>query len=160
MQIRSFMKFGAAMLVGIASIPTFAHNAAPDSFPFGHPGDAKKVDHVITIQAGDIFFEPKMLTVQAGQTVKFIVINIGKLPHEFILGNKSEQEEHEKEMLAKHNTIMMENDANGIAVAPGESGTLIWKFTSPGTIKFGCHEPGHYAAGMVGTIKILSAGRR
>lgn len=159
MKIRLFMSSGAAILAGIASISAIANGVAPDSFSFGSPGDARNIDRVIIIKAGDIYFEPKMITVRAGQTVKFIVTNTGKLPHEFILGNQSEQEEHEKEMLTKHSTNMMESDANGIAVAPGQSGTLIWKFAGPGTIKYGCHEPGHYVVGMVGTIKILLADR-
>jgi uncharacterized cupredoxin-like copper-binding protein len=31
---------------------------------------------------------------------------------------------------------------------------MTWRFTEAGTTEFGCHEPGHFAAGMVGDISV------
>lgn len=42
---------------------------------------------------------------------------------------------------------------NSISIPPGETADLTWKFTDPGSLQFGCHEPGHYEGGMVGTIE-------
>jgi uncharacterized cupredoxin-like copper-binding protein len=39
-------------------------------------------------------------------------------------------------------------------VAPGKSGEMGWRFTQPGQFYFGCLEPGHFEAGMVGTIDV------
>ena len=36
----------------------------------------------------------------------------------------------------------------GGGVQPGESGDLSYTFTEPGSYQVGCHQPGHYAAGM------------
>ncbi len=35
-----------------------------------------------------------------------------------------------------------------IVVQPGDSGELSYAFSEPGTYRVGCHQPGHYAAGM------------
>jgi uncharacterized cupredoxin-like copper-binding protein len=39
-----------------------------------------------------------------------------------------------------------------LEVAPGETGELGWRFTRAGTFHYGCLEPGHFEAGMVGRI--------
>jgi hypothetical protein len=35
-----------------------------------------------------------------------------------------------------------------------EMASFTWHFTEPGQTRFGCHLPGHYAAGMYGTITV------
>ncbi|MGH8282154.1 MAG: plastocyanin/azurin family copper-binding protein [Gammaproteobacteria bacterium] len=32
----------------------------------------------------------------------------------------------------------------------------MWTFTRDGTVEYACHDPGHFAAGMVGKIVIVS----
>jgi uncharacterized cupredoxin-like copper-binding protein len=39
-------------------------------------------------------------------------------------------------------------DMNAITVEPGKAGQLTHTFDKTGTVEIGCHEPGHYAAGM------------
>ena len=43
---------------------------------------------------------------------------------------------------------------NAIFVKPGASKTLIWTFTKSGVYEFACNIPGHYEAGMKGTIVV------
>ncbi|HZD22712.1 MAG TPA: hypothetical protein VE569_04835 [Acidimicrobiia bacterium] len=38
--------------------------------------------------------------------------------------------------------------------SPGEIRTLTWTFTEADTVLIGCHEPGHYLAGMKATINV------
>jgi len=45
-------------------------------------------------------------------------------------------------------------DHNMVKVAPGGTDTLIWKFTQAGTVEFACLIPGHYEAGMKGSIRV------
>jgi len=40
------------------------------------------------------------------------------------------------------------DDADAIVVEPGETGTLTHTFDDAGTVEIGCHQPGHYGAGM------------
>lgn len=141
---------------------------------WGHPGKAGAVDRTIHIQAEDSMrFVPAKLTVKAGQTVKFVITNVGKLKHELVLGPKSEQEEHEKEMQSMMNMKSrcmgnmkgmsmksmhcgegMHADPNEVTLPPGTTKMLVWTFTRPGTYQYACHEPGHYAVGMFGRITV------
>ncbi len=123
-----------------------------DTFPFGHPGTAARVDRVIRITATEFKYAPAAISVRAGETVKFVVTNKGMLDHEFFLGTVSEQKEHEKEMATQPGQGM--NNPNGVTVPKGKSASLIWTFTKPMTIQYACHVPGHYSAGMYGVLTI------
>ncbi|MGH8226169.1 MAG: cupredoxin domain-containing protein [Gammaproteobacteria bacterium] len=126
---------------------------------WGHPGKADAVDRTIRIEAEDnMRFVPAKLTVKAGSTVKFVITNTGKIEHELVLGPVAEQHEHEKEMqemMHSGKMHMEHSDPNEVELAPGATKTLIWTFTKPGTYQYGCHEPGHYAAGMYGTLTVV-----
>ena len=45
-------------------------------------------------------YQPASIMVRAGRQVTFAVHNAGKLPHEFILGDRATQLDHEREMQA------------------------------------------------------------
>ena len=127
-------------------------DAHAESFWFGHPGEASEATRTIKMVATDIKFTPTAITVRKGETVRFEIVNQGKLDHEFVLGDNAEQVEHDKEMAATPGMRM--NHVNGVGVAPGKSARLIWTFTKPGTLQYACHVPGHFLAGMVGQLKI------
>ena len=142
----------AAILASISSL-VFAHEHSGEStFWFGHPGEAADVKRTIVLSATDIKFAPMQITVAAGETVKFEIANNGKLNHEFILGSADEQVAHDKEMAAMAGMKM--THINGVSVAPGKTGMLIWTFTKAGTLQYACHVPGHYVAGMVGRLTV------
>lgn len=128
------------------SLPVHAHSQ-------GQSDKAPKVDRTIQITTFDIRFDKSKLHVQAGETIRFVVTNKGKLPHEVIIGDASEQAEHEKEMQQMAG-MDMPDEPNGITLKPGQTKSLIWTFDQKGEIEFACHVPGHYAAGMVGKIVV------
>ncbi|MGB9429309.1 MAG: plastocyanin/azurin family copper-binding protein [Gammaproteobacteria bacterium] len=133
---------------------------AGEHFAFGHPGPGSGPVHVIHIQVLDTLrFEPARIVVTRGETVKFVVSNAGKLAHEFVIGDAAVQAAHEKEMRAMAG-MSMQDDVNGISLPPGETRYLVWTFTRDGTVEYACHDPGHFAAGMVGKIRIQSPSRR
>jgi uncharacterized cupredoxin-like copper-binding protein len=83
--------------------------------------------------------------------------NNSNAPHEFVIGDEAVQQAHEEEMT--NGDEVMDNDTMdgqpyAVDVEPGETATLIYTFDKPGTLLIGCHVPGHYAAGMTGTITI------
>ena len=131
------------------------HEQESETFPFGHPGKAAEVDRVIKVKAKEFKFIPSDIKVNAGETIRFEVTNTGTVDHEFVLGTKQEQVEHDKEM-AEHPHMKMD-DPNGVAVPVGKTRSLVWKFTKPMTIQYACHVPGHYAAGMYGKLVIRPA---
>jgi uncharacterized cupredoxin-like copper-binding protein len=99
----------------------------------------------------DLRFEPEQVTVQAGETIRFVVENPTALEHEFVIGDEHEQEEHAAEMMGDG---MMHDDPNAIAVPAGETRDLVYTFGEAGELLIGCHVDGHYEAGMRGTIVI------
>lgn len=147
----------AALAAAAVTAPVFAHEHAHEqsgtgAFWYGHPGKAADVKRTIKLSAMDIKFIPTDFTVESGETVKFEIVNNGRLEHEFVLGSAGEQAEHDQEMAAMAGMKM--EHANGVSVAPGRSASLIWTFTKAGSVQYACHVPGHYAAGMVGQLTV------
>ena len=124
-------------------------------FWFRHPGNASDVTRTIQVETVGYGFVPAAITVKAGQTVRFHIVNRSQVAHEFVIGGKAEQLAHDKEMAAMPD-MAMEDDPNGVSVAAGKTASLIWTFTKPGTLQYACHIPGHYAAGMNGQLNVHS----
>jgi uncharacterized cupredoxin-like copper-binding protein len=157
---------GALTMMSLVSLagPVLAHGDAKhgkrevraiskDEHAFGREGDAKKAKRTIRVDMSDkMRFAPAELTINRGDTVKFIVKNNGKLMHEMVIGTMKELKEH-AEVMKKHPT--MEHDEPYMAhVAPGKTETIVWQFTKAGEFHFGCLVPGHFEAGMVGRITV------
>ena len=140
---------------GQATTTTEATTTDEGGVAFREPGDPADADRTVEIVASDTFrFDPDTLSVSAGETVTFRIINPGQVIHDFVLGDQATQDEHEAQM-AEMGDMMMPDEANAIGVAAGETKELTWRFTQPGTVLIGCHEPGHYPA-MKGEITVES----
>jgi len=123
-------------------------------FGWGEPAEASDADRVVEISMLDeLRFEPATVEVAVGETVTFRVTNNGQLAHDFTLGDEETQAEHDAEM-AEGMPDMGHDEPNVLNLEAGESGELTWRFTSPASILYGCHVPGHYDAGMVGALTI------
>ena len=122
----------------------------------GEPGDAKaRGIRTVELKMSDrMRFEPATVTIRRGETIRFIVKNIGETKHEMVLGSREELIEHAKVMVKFPE--MEHDDPNALAVEPGKTGTLVWKFTKAGDwdIGFACLLPGHFEAGMKGRIVV------
>lgn len=118
----------------------------------GRPGHSAKVKRTIKITAMDIKYDKPEIKVKAGETVKFVVTNAGKLRHEFIIGDLAEQHQHAEMM--KQMPGMVHEDANTLTLEPGETKSLIWQFTKAGVLEVACHVPGHYEAGMKSKVTV------
>ncbi len=110
-------------------------------------GPAKAADRTVDVNMVDIGFAPAALSVNAGETVKFVFHNTGKVDHEAIIGDETVQSDHEQKMMAGGQGMEM-SDANSVTVKPGATGELTYTFAGAGQTVIGCHELGHYAAGM------------
>ena len=118
----------------------------------GRPGNPKKISRTIKITALDIKYDKPAIRVKAGETVKFVVTNTGKLRHEFMIGDPEEQRQHAEMM--KQMPDMVHEDANMVTVEPGETKSLVWQFTQAGELEVACHIPGHYEAGMKSQVVV------
>ena len=122
--------------------------------PVGGPASADEADRTVEVTALDAMaFEPPAIAVSAGETVTFVVTNAGQAVHEFTLGDAAMQQEHADAMA--HMPDGMAHDLpNSIALQPGETKQLTWRFGASGTLEYACHEPGHYEAGMRGRLTV------
>ena len=125
---------------------------------YGFPGDNTKIDRIIEIMAIDMAFIPTSISVNRGETIKFVVTNQGKLLHELVLGTNDEQAEHNTNMRSLSHDDMgqhMQSEKNGIVIHPSQTQEITWTFTTELTqIQFACHVPGHFEAGMFGSVDI------
>jgi Cu+-exporting ATPase len=142
-----------ALAIGAAAL-FFAHGSMAQPSSTGMvAADARPVSRTINIETTDALrFTPDQVSVNAGETVAFQITNSGGLPHEFFVGTPAEQQAHETEM-SSASSIM--DEANAVAVPAGGTARLVYTFDRPGTLEYGCHVPGHYAAGMLGTITVI-----
>ncbi len=96
-------------------------------------------------------FEPGQIQARTGETLELVVRNAGNIRHELFLGSETEQAAHEAEM---RRMTMAQDEPNGIFVEPGQTKVLRHTFGAAGTLIAGCHEVGHYPAGMKALISV------
>ena len=137
------------------------------------PGPAWATGAPVRVVMNDRFrYRPAAIMVWAGRRVTFDVTNAGKLPHEFILGDRATQLDHERQMQGgppaagahdhadhAHAGHATAGAGGALTVPPGQTRRLTWTFDEPGIVLYGCHVLGHWAAGMKGTIVVLSPDR-
>ena len=120
--------------------------------PWGIAGDAKRARTIEIAMGDDMRFRPSRIEVGEGETIRFVVRNAGKVLHEMVIGTKQELEEHAA-LMRKYPG--MEHDEPFMShVAAGKRGEIVWNFNRPGTFQFACLIPGHFEAGMTGTIVV------
>ena len=112
-------------------------------------GDASTTGtRTVEIVMEDIKFDQTTLTVTAGQAINFRFTNTGKIAHDAFIGDEAAQADHEAEMAEMSDTGGHDMEAGAITLQPGDSGELSFTFDKSGVYQIGCHQPGHYAAGM------------
>lgn len=122
---------------------------------WGIAGDPKAARRTVEIGLSDAKrFSPSKLQVREGETVRFVVVNRGRQPHEFVVGTRKVLDAHAA--LMRRFPQMDHDEANAVHVAPGRRKSLAWTFNRPGEFSFACLMPGHYEAGMTGTVKVMS----
>ena len=116
------------------------------------PSSSADAEPTRTIEVAmvDIAFEPETIEVAAGETVRFVFTNDGDVAHDAYIGDTDAQADHEAEMreAAGDDHGGHDGDDDALTVEPGEEGELTHTFTESGTLEIGCHQPGHYDAGM------------
>ena len=119
----------------------------------GKPGDPKKVSRTIQVlMSDDMKFTPAKVEAKRGETIKFVLRNAGRIKHEMIIGSMEELKQHAE--LMRRMPGMEHEEPNQMTLDPGKSGELVWQFTKAGTVDFACLQPGHFEAGMKGTVLV------
>ena len=150
---------------------TLAYSASMNMI--GEEGDPNKIDRVVNIKMYDNYYEPNLVKIKKGETIKFIIENLGEMVHEYNIGTKEMHIKHQPEMqkLIDHEILLVDkidkikmkkmskmdhslghSHANSIMLEPKSSGELIWKFSKDINLEMACNIPGHYESGMVGNL--------
>ena len=140
---------------------TEAHGAAKkpavaaEQKVFGIAGDPARVTRTVDIRMTDqMRFEPATINVKQGETIRFRHTNAGKVMHEMVIGTRADLEEHAA--LMRRFPTMEHDEPHMVHVAPGKRGDLVWRFNRAGEFEFACLIPGHFEAGMRGTIRVAA----
>ena len=118
---------------------------------------AQVVSRSIEVRMDDTMrFTPDTLQVKAGETLRLVVHNAGKVAHELVLGTDAQIREHAQAMKqgAAHNDDHDHAGGAAITVAPGQTGELVVTFAEAGEVQMACLIPGHYEAGMRGKVQV------
>jgi len=119
----------------------------------GKPGNPKKVSRTIqVVMSDDMKFAPAKIDAKRGETIRFVLRNAGQVKHEMVIGSMAELKQHAE--LMRRMPGMEHEEPNQVALDPGKSGELVWQFTQSGTVDFGCLQPGHFEAGMLGKVSV------
>lgn len=110
------------------------------------------------------------IVLKRGETIRFVLTNVGRAVHEINIGTDEIWDGHRNEMRVmvrqrmitarriNHDRMtaagMMHNYANSALLEPGGTGELIWALTDAAEVGFACNIPGHREAGMVGSFDI------
>lgn len=159
----------AATLLAVTSTSALADAGHGTATEFGRPGKAENVSRTIEVRMGEMYFSPAVISVAAGETVRFVVINEGEAVHELNLGTMETWKSHVVEMQRmmdsgvmevdrlNHDLMqqsgMMHSDSNSVLLEPGEDAEIVWEFPEEAVeMGIACNVPGHRESGMIGQI--------
>ncbi|KUI97410.1 hypothetical protein VRK_35990 [Vibrio sp. MEBiC08052] len=111
-----------------------------------------KVVHVLLSDDMKITFK-KEINIAPNDVVQFVVMNTGKIDHEFTIGSEAEQLMH-RDMMKEMNGQHMHDMGNAVTVEPGKAKQLMWHFHGEKNVEFACNIPGHAEAGMTKNITL------
>jgi uncharacterized cupredoxin-like copper-binding protein len=143
----------AAVTATPSARPSVSPSAAATSAAEPSPSAAVRTGRIPVAMTDAMRFVPDEIIVAAGEPITFVVRNDGVIVHEFFVGDQAEQEAHAKEMAAGG---MGHGHDNAVSVEPGATELLTMEFANAETLLIGCHEPGHYAAGMTGRLIVVA----
>lgn len=99
---------------------------------------------IVWMQMDDTLkFTPDSVPVAKGETIRFVLMNIGKVTHEFQVGPAD---------LVASDTVDGVLNVEKDELDAGHSYSIDYTFSGDGPYAYACHEPGHYEAGMKGVI--------
>ena len=148
---------------------------ADKNMKIGSKGNLNEVSRIIKVKMYDNYYEPSSFSIEAGETIKFEVENVGMLVHEFNIANKMMHMKNQPEMskmaengillafsidkekmkkMAKMDKSMAHSHSNSVLLEPKQKGEIIWKFINAVNIEIACNVPGHYQAGMIAKVNI------
>jgi uncharacterized cupredoxin-like copper-binding protein len=162
MHMSKLLATAIGIFISLSIVPSGAgahseHQHDHETFAAGEPGDRSKPVRTVEVTMldtdnGKMVFVPDMVTVRPGEQIRFQIYNKGRTAHEFMLDSAQHNARHKLAM--QKNPEMQHDDPNGKTLDPDQSAEILWRFSKPGTFEFACLIPGHYEAGMHGSIAV------
>lgn len=111
---------------------------------------------VISIELLDFRFEPAIIDVRLGESIRIIAVNRTDLPHELFIGSSAEQDRHHAlhAGAAPAEQAQLDDGVTGIYVPARGTGQFTYRFDQEGEVVIGCHLVGHFEAGMRGVVRV------
>jgi len=109
------------------------------TYAAGEPGNPQNPARTIRVDMSEMAYAPSRIEVKRGEQIRFVIRNIGKTDHEFLLATTAENLKHGEAM--KEHPQMAHDDPNGVRLAPEKSAEIVWKFTKGGTFEYSCLIP-------------------
>ena len=163
-KIKSVLIYGAISLTAViaASLYALSYFNEHGSGDHGHSHDHAASPQVVApsmkevrIEVDDTMrFTPSVWNAQAGEAIRILLVNNGKVGHELVIGTEKDIVAHAKEMASPG--AKGHHHTNAISAKPGQQAELVWTFKKPGQYAMACFEPGHYEVGMKGVIHVAS----
>jgi uncharacterized cupredoxin-like copper-binding protein len=130
---------GGMMGFGAAAVGPAANPGSP-----GFVAGTTSAPRVVQIVAsGQLRFYPDVVAVKQGETVTFEVKTVGMSVHEFMVGPAADVAADKGGTPEVADIGMM------------QTRSVTYSFYGSGPFAFACHAPGHYEAGMRGTIVVV-----
>ncbi|MBH5369149.1 cupredoxin domain-containing protein [Bradyrhizobium glycinis] len=143
----------ALALAALSTAPAFAHDKhGHGNYSAGEPGDPKKPARTIEILMNEMDYTPAKIEVKRGEQIRFVLLNVGKEDHEFLLATTKENLAHADQM--KKHPHMEHDEPNAARLAPKKTAEILWKFSKPGIFEYSCLIPDHREYGMVGRVTV------
>lgn len=135
------MMHGGGMTHGGGMMPG---TISPGPGDTGFVAGTTQAPRVVQIAAlPSLRFTPDTVRVQAGETIQFQVTAMGPFVHEFMVGP------------AAGVAADVAGTPEVADIGMMQTASLTYTFSGPGPFAFACHAPGHYEAGMAGTIVVV-----
>ncbi len=137
----------AAVAASTVALLTFA--AAPAAMADGPTQ--------VTVQASEYAYAPNAIQLVAGQPVQLTIVNTGQADHDIksdmpisnLVYVKADNDAAEQADNAAQGTFDVDFDQ-------GDTSTVTFVPTTPGTYAFKCDEPNHAEQGMTGTFTVVA----
>lgn len=130
---------GGMMGSGAANVGSAREPGSP-----GFVAGTTAAPRVVRIIASNALrFFPDVVTVRQGETITFEVTTMGMAVHEFMAGPAAD--------------VAADKEGTPEVADIGMMATksLTYTFSGSGPFAFACHAPGHYEAGMRGTVVVV-----
>ena len=158
----------ALSFIATSAFSAGSHSGGHGDSEIGSAGDAGHVDRDIVVEMGEMYYSPSSIEIHKGETVRFIVKNVGEFVHELNIATEAMHLDHSEEMTKmidmgvletdkiNHHLMtesgMAHSDPNSLLLEPGDSGEVIWTFSGDAKLELSCNVPGHRESGMLGSI--------